>query len=43
MKRQVLLLNQSEEILKVISWKKAISLLETGKQKDHMVMIRIII
>ena len=33
MKRQVLLLNESEEILKVISWKKAISLLEKGKAK----------
>ena len=33
MSKQVLLLNASEEILKVISWKKAVLLLETGKAK----------
>ena len=33
MQRNVLLLNSSEEILKVISWKKAIKLIQTGKAK----------
>lgn len=33
MKREVLLLNESEEILKIISWKRAVSLLEAGKAK----------
>jgi len=32
-KRSVLLLNASEEVIKVISWKKAISLLESGRAK----------
>tara|TARA_Y100000034_G_C6768887_1_gene342921 strand:- start:102 stop:623 length:522 start_codon:yes stop_codon:yes gene_type:complete len=33
MKRDVLLLNSSEEILKIINWKKAIKLLTSGKAK----------
>jgi len=33
MKRDVLLLNSSEEILKVIDWKKAVKLLVSGKAK----------
>ena len=33
MNRNVLLLNSSEEIIKVIDWKKAIKLLESGKAK----------
>jgi 5-methylcytosine-specific restriction endonuclease McrA len=33
MKRSVLLLNASEEVIKVISWKKAICLLESGRAK----------
>ena len=31
MERQVLLLNASEEVLNVIDWKKAVSLIESGK------------
>jgi len=33
MTRDVLLLNESEEILKIINWKRAVVLLETGKAK----------
>ena len=33
MSRNVLLLNASEEILKIINWKKAVQLLETGKAR----------
>jgi len=33
MNRNVLLLNSSEEVIKVINWKKAIKLLESGKAK----------
>ena len=33
MSREVLLLNSSEEIMKVIDWKKAVKLLSTGKAK----------
>ena len=33
MKKDVLLLNSSEEVLKVITWKKAVKLLTLGKAK----------
>ncbi len=33
MNRDVLLLNSSEEVLKIINWKTAVKLLETGKAK----------
>ena len=33
MKRDVLLLNSSEEVLQVINWRKAVKLLESGKAR----------